>query len=44
MALPSAGWASSDKFSFTMDLAFRFLPTFSRDFVDNRGRAARPRL
>jgi energy-coupling factor transport system permease protein len=23
---------ASDKFSFTMDLAFRFLPTFSRDF------------
>lgn len=24
---------ASDKFSFTMDLAFRFLPTFSRDFT-----------
>ena len=24
---------TSDKFSFAMDLAFRFLPTFSRDFV-----------
>ena len=23
---------ASDKFSFTMDLAFRFLPTFARDF------------
>lgn len=24
---------ASDKFAFTMDLAFRFLPTFARDFV-----------
>ncbi len=27
----------SDKVSFTMDLAFRFLPTFTRDFFDHNG-------